>query len=84
MEYSVGIPYWVLKKGDYTVRAEMDATNGSRMTAFEGTVFVVGEAGDSHGGWGRVLEEAYLAAARKGAPVAQQFWEVRIPVRMDW
>jgi len=51
MEYSVGIPYWVLKKGNYTVGVEMHATNGSRMTAFEGTVFVNGRLGDGDGGW---------------------------------
>ncbi len=44
MSYSVVIPYWWLKKGDYTVRAEMYAANGTRMTGFEGTVWVNGEA----------------------------------------
>ena len=51
MSYRVLIPYWVLKKGDYTVHAGMYATCGLRLTEFEGTVFVNGEAGDGSGGW---------------------------------
>ena len=51
MAYSVTIPYWVLKKSNYTVHVEMYATDDSRMTDFEGTVFVDGEAGDGDDGW---------------------------------
>lgn len=40
-----------MKKGNYSVRAELYATDGSRMTDFEGTVFVIGEAGDGKDGW---------------------------------
>lgn len=39
-----------LKKGNYTVHAQMYATNGSRMTGFEGTVWVNGEI-DGDDGW---------------------------------
>ena len=49
MSYSVVIPYWWLKKGDYTVHVEMYASDGARMTAFEGTVWVNGEGGEGDG-----------------------------------
>ena len=51
MTYSVKIPYWYMKKGNYSVRAELYATDGSRMTDFEGTVFINGETGDGKDGW---------------------------------
>jgi hypothetical protein len=50
MSYSAVIPYWWLKKGNYTVHTEMYATNGARMTDFEGTVWVNGDA-DGDDGW---------------------------------
>lgn len=34
MEYSVGIPNWFLKKGSYTFRAEIYATNGLMKDGF--------------------------------------------------
>ena len=39
-----------MKKGNYTVHAQMYATNGSKMTGFEGTVWVNGEV-DGDDGW---------------------------------
>lgn len=53
MSYRVVIPYTWLKKGNYTVRTEMYANDGSRMTGFEGTVWVNGEADDDGSGWAR-------------------------------
>lgn len=47
MSYSAVIPYWWLEKGDYTVHPEMYTAHGTRMTEFEGTVWVDGEAGSS-------------------------------------
>lgn len=49
MSYSAVIPYWWLKKGNYTVQVEMYATDGERMTRFEGTTWVNGEAGEGEG-----------------------------------
>lgn len=49
MSYRVIIPYTWLKKGNYTVRAEMYATSGARITDFEGTVWVDGKDGDGDG-----------------------------------
>jgi len=51
MTYDVIIAYPYMKKGDYTVRVQMDATDGARMTDFEGTVWIGGEADDGDGGW---------------------------------
>lgn len=52
MSYDIIIPYPWMKKGNYAVHAQMYATNGARMTDFEGTVWVNGEAGDGDGeGW---------------------------------
>ena len=44
MSYRVVIPYWVMEKGNYSVRTEMYTDGGARMTDFEGTVWVNGEA----------------------------------------
>ena len=44
MSYSVAIPYWWMEKGNYSVRTEMYTADGSRMTDFEGTVWINGEA----------------------------------------
>ena len=49
MSYSAVIPYWWMKKGNYTVHVEMNATDGARMTGFEGTVWVNGEVGGDPG-----------------------------------
>ncbi len=49
MSYSVVIPYWSLKKGNYTVGVEMYATEGARITSFAGTTWVNGEAGEGDG-----------------------------------
>ncbi len=45
MSYSVVIPYWWMKKGNYTVHAQMHTVDGTRLTGFEGTVSINGEAG---------------------------------------
>jgi len=45
------------RRGVYTVRARMYATNGERMTAFKGSVFVDGEAGGGDGGWGGYMDD---------------------------
>jgi len=45
MSYSVVIPYWWMKKGNYTVRTQMHTADGTRLTGFEGTVWINGEAG---------------------------------------
>jgi len=50
MSYDVIIAYPYYKKGNYTVRVQMNATDGTRMTDFEGTVWVNGEAVDGDGG----------------------------------
>jgi len=50
MTYDIIIAYWWLKKGNYTVRVRMNATDGTRMTDFEGTVWVNGEVDDGDGG----------------------------------
>lgn len=50
MRYKAIILYWWMCKGWYTVRSEMYASEevgGSRMTGFEGAVWVEGEASDS-------------------------------------
>jgi hypothetical protein len=39
MNYTIVIPYTGMKKGHYTVLAEMYATDGARTTGFEGTVW---------------------------------------------
>ena len=49
MSYDVIIAYPWMKKGNYTVRAQMFATDSSRMTDFEGTVWVEGGADDGDG-----------------------------------
>ena len=53
ISYSIVIPYWWLKKGNYTLHVEMYATDGGRMTDFEGTTWRNGEAGESDG-WFRI------------------------------
>lgn len=50
MSYSTVVCYWWLKKGNYTVHAQIYATNGSRMTGFEGILWVNGEV-DGDDGW---------------------------------
>lgn len=49
MVYSAMIPYIWLKMGNYTVRTEMYATDGGKMTDFEGTAWVAGELGGGDG-----------------------------------
>lgn len=53
MSYSVVIPYTWLAKGNYTVHAEMNTADGARMTDFEGTVWINGEADD---GWASAMK----------------------------
>jgi hypothetical protein len=43
------IPYTWLKKGYYTVRMEMYATESGRITDFEGTFWVNGKDGEGDG-----------------------------------
>lgn len=50
MTYDVITAYWWLKKGNYTVRVQLKATDGTRMTDFEGTVWVNVEVDDGDGG----------------------------------
>ena len=50
MRYKSGIPTPWMCKGWYTIRCEMYASHevgGARMTGFEGTIWVDGEASDS-------------------------------------
>jgi hypothetical protein len=54
MSYENGIPYIWLKKGWYTVRVEMYASEEVgkvRLTGFEGGVWIEGGKGDGCGGW---------------------------------
>lgn len=54
MSYKNLIPYTWLKKGWYTVRVEMYASEEvgkARMTGFEGGVWIKGGKGDGCGGW---------------------------------
>lgn len=46
MSFSLRFPTPWVKRGSYTVRTEMYATDGRRMTDFEGTVWVDGYEGD--------------------------------------
>jgi len=46
MSFSLRFPAPWVKRGYYTVRTEMFATDGRRMTDFEGTVWVDGYEGD--------------------------------------
>jgi len=54
-KYHTPVPYTELSKGNYTVRAEIYASEEvgkARMTAFEGTVWIEGDGeGDGNGGW---------------------------------
>jgi len=50
--YDIFIAYPWIEKGNYTVHVRMTAISGARMTGFEGTVWVDGEADDGEGeGW---------------------------------
>lgn len=49
MTYDVVITYPYMKKENYRVRVQTDATDGARMTDFEGTVWIYGEADDDDG-----------------------------------
>jgi hypothetical protein len=54
-KYHTPVPYTQLKKGHYTVTAEMCASEEvgkGRMTGFKGTVWIEGDGeGDGKGGW---------------------------------
>lgn len=50
MTYSINIPFSWLKKGEYSVRTQIFTTDGTRMTDFEGSVWVNGEA-NGNDGW---------------------------------
>lgn len=55
LKYHTPVPYTELKKGNYTVRAELytsEEVGKARMTAFEATVWIEGDGeGDGKGGW---------------------------------
>lgn len=51
MSYDVIIAYPFMKKGNYTVHVQMFATNGTRITDFEGSVWINGEADGDEDGW---------------------------------
>ena len=54
MSYKNLIPYTWFKKGWYTVRVEMYASEevgNARMTGFEGSIWIEGGFGDGCGGW---------------------------------
>ena len=54
ISYKNIIPYTWLKKGWYTVRVEMYASQEvgkSRLTGFEGSIWIEGGEGDGCGGW---------------------------------
>ena len=46
MLYTTFLPADFMDKGNYTVRVEMWATDGARMTDLEGTVWVEGRRGE--------------------------------------
>lgn len=54
-KFHTPIPYFELKKGNYTLTAEMYASEEAgkgRMTGFKGTVWIEGDGeGDGKGGW---------------------------------